>query len=90
VLFCVAAAQRDPAVFADPDAYDLGRRPTGLLAFGPGLRTCPGMHLARKEMRVALDVLAERFPDLRLLDREASIPMGAVLRGPERLPVALR
>lgn len=90
VLFCIAAAHRDPQVFPDPDRYDLDRRPTGLLAFGPGLRTCPGMHLARKEMRVALDAIALRFPGLRLLDPEAALPTGAVLRAPERLPVALR
>ena len=90
VLFCIAAAHRDPRVFADPDRFDLERRPTGLLSFGPGLRTCPGMHLAREEMRVALDALAERFPGLRLLDADAALPTGAVLRAPERLPVALR
>jgi cytochrome P450 len=91
VLFCIAAAHRDPAAFADPDRFDPGRRGgAALLAFGPGLRTCPGMHLARKEMRVALDALCERFPGLRLLDRDASVPVGAVLRAPERLPVALR
>src|SRR5262245_56837852 len=90
VLFCIAAAHRDPAVFADPDRYDPDRRPTDLLACGPGPRTCPGMHLARKELRAALDALASRFPGLRLLDREAAEPVGAVLRGPERLPVALR
>jgi cytochrome P450 len=48
------------------------------------------MHLARKEMRVALDAIAERFPGLRLLDPDAALPTGAVLRAPERLPVALR
>jgi cytochrome P450 len=90
VLFCIAAAHRDPGAFPDPDRFDLDRRPSGLLSFGPGLRTCPGMHLARKEMRVALDALAERFPGMRLLDAEAALPTGAVLRAPERLPVALR
>jgi cytochrome P450 len=90
VLFCIAAAHRDPAVFPDPDRFDLARRPMGLLSFGPGVRTCPGLHLARKELRAALDVLAERFPGMRLLDRDAAVPVGAVLRAPERLPVALR
>jgi len=90
VLFCIAAAHRDARVFPDPDRFDLDRRPTGLLSFGPGLRTCPGMHLARKEMRVALDALAESFPGMHLLDVDAAVPTGAVLRAPERLPVALR
>jgi len=90
VLFCIGAAHRDPAVFPDPDRFDLARRPMGLLSFGPGVRTCPGLHLARKELRAALDVLAEHFPGMRLLDRDAAVPVGAVLRAPERLPVALR
>ncbi len=90
VLFCIAAAHRDPTVFPDPDRYDLDRHPAGLLSFGPGLRTCPGMHLARKEMRVALDAITERLPGLRLLDPEAAVPTGAVLRAPERLRVARR
>src|SRR5262245_6925341 len=90
VLFCIASAHRDPRVFPDPDRFDLARRPSGLLSFGPGVRTCPGLHLARRELRVALDALGERFPGLSLLDREAAVPVGAVLRAPERLPVALR
>ena len=62
VLFGIAAANRDPDVFADPDRFDIERRPDGLMTFGPGLRTCPGMHLAQKNLRVALRVLTERLP----------------------------
>jgi len=89
VLFCVAAANRDPRAHRDPHRFD-PTRPSGLLlSFGPGPRQCPGMHLARKELAVALDVLCERAPGLRLLDPDASLPVGTVLRGPERLPVEL-
>jgi cytochrome P450 len=90
VLFGIAAANRDPEVFRDPDRYDLDRRPTAALTFGPGPRSCPGMHLARREMLAALDVLVERFPDLTLVDVEAAQPRGATVRGPARLPVRLR
>lgn len=90
VLFAIAAANRDPSVFPDPDRYDLDRRPTAALTFGPGPRSCPGMHLARKEMLVALEVLLDRFPDLALLDAEAARPRGATVRGPAVLPVRLR
>lgn len=89
VLFAIAAANRDPAVHAEPDRFDLGRRPTEILTFGRGLRSCPGMHLARKEMAVALGALLERLPELRLLDEPAARPRGATVRGPRRLPVAL-
>ncbi len=88
VLFGIAAANRDPDVFPDPDRFDIERRPEGLLTFGPGLRTCPGMHLAQKNLRVALRVLTERLPGLRLIDAEAHAPRGILLRGPRALPAA--
>lgn len=90
VLFGIAAANRDPDAFPDPDRFDIERRPKELLTFGPGLRTCPGMHLARKNLRVALEVLAERLPGLALCDEDSSQPRGVLLRGPACLPVSLR
>ena len=60
-----------------------------LLSFGPGPRLCPGMHLARRQLAVALDVILERLPGLQLREREAASPRGAILRGPARLPVRL-
>ena len=86
VLFAIAAAHRDPEVYRDPDRFDLERRPKDLLTFGPGLRTCPGMHLAQKNLRVGLRVLCERLPRLRLLDSDACAPRNILLRGPATLP----
>jgi cytochrome P450 len=86
VLFGIAAANRDPDVYPNPDRFDIDRRPKELLTFGPGLRTCPGMHLARKNLRVALRVLSERLPALRLIDADACAPKGILLRGPESMP----
>ena len=88
VLFAIAAAHRDPAAYPDPDRFDIERRPKDLLTFGPGLRTCPGMHLAQKNLRVGLRVLCERLPGLRLLDADACAPRNILLRGPETLPAA--
>ena len=88
VLFGIAAANRDPEVFEDPDRFDLSRRPKELLTFGPGHRTCPGMHFARRNLCVALEALTQRLPKLRLCDREGSEPRGILLRGPVTLPVA--
>jgi len=85
VLFGIAGANRDPAVFADPDRYDPTREAGDALTFGPGLKSCPGMHLARKNLTVALEVLLERLPRLRLLDPSAAIPRRAVLRCPQNL-----
>jgi len=87
-LFAITAANRDPAVFENPHQYDLHRDPGNrLLSFGPGPRLCPGMHLARKQLAVVLDVLIERLPDLQLCDPSAAEPAGTVLRGPASLPV---
>lgn len=87
-LFAIAAANRDPAVFEDPDVFDIQRDSSKkLLSFGPGPRLCPGMHLARRQLAVALDVILERLPGLHLLDPEAASPRGAILRGPTTLPV---
>jgi len=64
-VFCaIAAANRDPAVFPDPDRLDLERRPVSHVAFGHGAHFCVGAALARLEMAVTLPRLARRFPDL--------------------------
>ncbi|MDH3686722.1 MAG: cytochrome P450 [Myxococcales bacterium] len=85
VLFGIHAAHRDPAEFPEPDHFDLERRPKELLTFGPGLRTCPGMHLAQKNLRIGLRELARRLPGFRLTHPEADAPRGILLRGPAAL-----
>ena len=66
VTLAIGAANRDPAVFADPDTLDLARKPNHHLAFGHGGHACSGMNVARLEARVALAGLARRFPRLAL------------------------
>ena len=88
VLFGIDAANRDPDVFPEPDRYDIARKTEKLMTFGPGPRACPGMHLARQELRLALDVLIERLPRLQLLDHDAAQPRGTILRGPQALRVS--
>ena len=89
VLFGIAAANRDPLVYEDPDRFDPGRRPTRVLTFGFGSHHCPGSHLARNQLAVAVRVLLERFPAMRLVDPEGARPSGAVMRGPATLHVTL-
>lgn len=61
-----AAGNRDPAVFTDPEHFDLDRRPNPHLAFGYGIHTCNGAPLARLEMRVVTEELLKRLPDITL------------------------
>jgi cytochrome P450 len=89
VLGCLGAANRDPAVFADPDRLDLGRAPNPHLAFGLGTHFCPGAQLSRLEARVAIPALLRRFPHLRLAAAPPVRRPTAVLRGLETLPVRL-
>lgn len=88
VLLGIGPANRDPAVFADPDRLDLGRTPNPHVAFGLGTHFCPGAQLSRMEARTALPALLARFPRLRL-DGDPVWRRTVVLRGLERLPVRL-
>jgi cytochrome P450 len=87
LLFGIAAANRDPAAFDDPDRFDVGRRPEPIMTFGIGAHFCLGAHLARAELVTALGVLLARLPKLRLVDPERTRVAGTVLRGPNQLRV---
>ena len=62
VTLCIGAANRDPAVFPDPDRLDIGRAPNRHLAFGFGVHQCAGLSLARQEGRIAIGRFLARFP----------------------------
>jgi cytochrome P450 len=66
VTLCIAAANRDPAQFPDPDRLDITRSPNRHVAFGSGIHQCVGMGLGRLEGRVAIGRFLERFPNYRL------------------------
>ncbi len=87
VLFAIAGANRDPACFDDPDCFEIGRNTSNALTFGRGVKSCPGMHLARRNLCTAIEILLERMPRLELLDPEAAEPRRSVLRCPDALHV---
>jgi cytochrome P450 len=66
VTVMLPVANRDPRKFPDPDAVQLARHATGHLAFGYGRHMCIGQHLARLELKLALEGLVRRFPTLAL------------------------
>ena len=67
LTLCIGAANRDPAVFAEPDRMDLRREPNRHLAFGAGGHACAGMSVARLEATLALNAFLARFPRARLV-----------------------
>jgi len=92
VLLVYPSANRDEGVFADPFRFDIRREPNEHVAFGFGPHFCLGNSLARLELQVMVDRLAERLPDLRVADGiadEAQLEWRAAnfITGYERLPV---
>jgi cytochrome P450 len=88
----LGAADRDPAVFDDPDRLDVTRAPKRHVAFGHGIHFCLGAPLARLEGQVAIGGLLERFPGLALAVPDADLRhhrTGSIVRGLVALPVRI-
>lgn len=90
VLLSWASANRDEALFDDPDRFDGSRTRNPHLAFGLGPHRCAGSHLARMNLRIALTELLPRMDDIAL-EPGAEIPYHSTLtRSPLALPLTFR
>ena len=90
VVFLYASANRDEREFAEPDRFDVARRPARFLSFGAGTHQCLGTHVARMEGRICLEEILARFPDYRV-DLESAVRLETeFVQGFASLPIQLR
>lgn len=88
ILMVTASANHDPAVFPNPEVLDLRRENTAAhLTFGYGAHQCMGKNIARMELRIILEELARRLPQLELVPQDFTFLPNTSFRGPERVLV---
>jgi cytochrome P450 len=87
VLTALGGANRDPAVFSDPNRFDISRpNANDHLSFSGGIHYCVGAPLARLEAAIALRTIATEFPDLQQAGKRVRRP-GSLIRGMQEFPV---
>ncbi len=89
LMLCYASGNRDEAVFEDPQAFRVDRKPNKHLAFGYGAHLCLGQHLAKMEMRILWEEMIPRLESLELAG-EPSMSQAVFVNGPKTLPIRFR
>ncbi|SLK03117.1 cytochrome P450 [Novosphingobium mathurense] len=89
VILCYGSANRDERMFADPDTYDITRRPKRHLGFGGGVHSCLGSMLARVATQAAFEELLERIPEFSRVDETLAWTSSSNFRSPKVLRLAI-
>jgi hypothetical protein len=89
LMLCYGSANRDEAVFPDPDRFLVDRKPNRHLAFGYGGHLCLGQYLARMEMRILFEELLPRLEEVTL-DGVPTMSAATFVNGPLRLPIGFK
>lgn len=89
IIPLLAAANRDPAQFPEPDKLDVTRKLASHMAFGDGLHICLGMFLARMEAKIVFELILSKFKNIALTEQGVVWNKTVTFRGLESLPVYL-
>jgi cytochrome P450 len=89
VMLCYGSANRDDRKFADPDSYDIARKPKGHLGFGGGVHACLGSALARLACKVSAEELLAAVPDFSVAEDTFPWIPSSNFRSPQRLMLAI-
>ncbi|MCF8610137.1 cytochrome P450 [Gordonia sp. HY285] len=87
MILLLCSANRDSEEFDDPAVLDVTRSPNRHLSFGGGPHRCIGSHLARIEMKVAMEAIHERLPDYRFVESDPPVFQASQVRGCLRMPI---
>lgn len=87
VVTLLAAANRDPAIFSDPEKLDITRKENPHVGFGKGIHYCLGAPLARLEAPIAIRMILDAFPRLKLQNEKPQWNSNTVIRGLRSLPL---
>ncbi len=88
VSLCYGSGNRDERRFADPDAYDIARKPKGHLGFGGGVHACLGSAIGRMAVKVAFEEFHKRIPDYRRVEQTLDWMPSSTFRSPLKLELA--
>jgi cytochrome P450 len=87
VMFLYPSANRDPREFADPDRFDIRRRPPRILSFGHGIHACIGRHFAQIEGKICFEKLLSHAPDYEVQEHKLKRIRTEFVQGWESMPV---